>query len=106
MAQSTKLRLPKIFLAIALILVGLFTDWILSRSGLILWGKNFTSIGLLIGGLVFYSGIVVFVTFLENETILSITLLLPSIVAVAVFVYGFIGWSVRVLVEQVEGPFT
>jgi len=38
-----------------------------------------------------------------NETYLSIALLLPSIVAVAIFVYGFIGWSVRVSLSQWKG---
>ena len=39
----------------------------------------------------------------ESETILSITLLLPSIAAVAIFVYGFIGWSVRVSLSKWKG---
>ena len=40
-------------------------------------------------GLVFYAGIIIIVMMFENETVLTIALLLPSIVAVAIFVYGF-----------------
>ena len=75
----------------------------LSNSQLILFGSNFTSIGLLAGGLVFYAGIIVIVMMFENETILSISLLLPSIIAVAIFVYGFIGWSARVSLSKWKG---
>lgn len=66
-------------------------------------GANLTSIGLLISGLVLYSSLPVLITMLENETYLSISLLIPSIVAVAIFVYGFIGWSVRVSFSNWKG---
>ncbi|NJD59125.1 MAG: sugar ABC transporter permease [Anaerolineales bacterium] len=39
----------------------------------------------------------------EDETVLAIGLLLPSILAVAVFVYGFIGWSIRVSLSKWKG---
>jgi glucose/mannose transport system permease protein len=39
----------------------------------------------------------------ENETLLSIALLFPSIVAVGIFVYGFIAWSIRVSLSQWKG---
>jgi glucose/mannose transport system permease protein len=75
----------------------------LTKTELVIFGKNFTSIGLLLSGLVFYAGIVVIVNLFENETLLSISLLLPSMIAVAVFVYGFIGWSIRVSLSKWKG---
>lgn len=39
----------------------------------------------------------------NKDTVLSIALVTPSIVAVAVFIYGFIGWSVRVSLSQWKG---
>lgn len=39
----------------------------------------------------------------NKDTILSILLVSPSILAVAVFIYGFIGWSVRVSLSQWKG---
>lgn len=39
----------------------------------------------------------------KRETLQSILLVLPSILAVAVFVYGFIGWTIRVSVSQWKG---
>jgi glucose/mannose transport system permease protein len=98
-----KFNLPRFVLAIALMILGAFAIISLSNSKLILFGSNFTSIGLLIGGLVFYAGIIVIIMMFENETILSISLLLPSIVAVAIFVYGFIGWSIRVSLSKWKG---
>ena len=103
MSPGLRLRLPKIILALALMIAGSVSIFSLTKTELQLFGKDFTSIGLLISGLVFYSGIVVIVNLFENETALTITLLLPSIVAVAVFVYGFIGWSVRVSFSKWKG---
>jgi glucose/mannose transport system permease protein len=45
----------------------------------------------------------VIVAMFENEQLLSVALLLPSIIAVAIFVYGFIGWSVRVSLSRWKG---
>jgi glucose/mannose transport system permease protein len=56
-----------------------------------------------LGALVLYSGILVIVSMFRNETYLSIALLLPSLVAVAIFVYGFIAWSIRVSMSQWTG---
>jgi glucose/mannose transport system permease protein len=98
-----KFNLPRFVLAIVLMILGAFAIISLSSSKLILFGSNFTSIGLLIGGLVFYAGIIVIIMMFENETILSISLLLPSIVAIAIFVYGFIGWSIRVSLSKWKG---
>jgi glucose/mannose transport system permease protein len=103
MSRGLRLHMPKIVLALALMIAGLASIFSLTRAGFEISGKDFTSIGLLISGLVFYTGIVVIVNLFENETALTITLLLPSIVAVAVFVYGFIGWSVRVSLSKWKG---
>lgn len=96
-------RLPRVVLALILIAAGLLSLFILSSTDLEIAGRNFTSIALLLSALVFYSGVIVIVTLFENETLLSFMLLLPSIIAVAVFVYGFIGWSVRVSLSQWQG---
>lgn len=39
----------------------------------------------------------------KKDTIISIALVTPSIVAVAIFIYGFIIWSVRVSLSQWKG---
>src|SRR5215467_668910 len=103
MSRRFVLRTPDLILATALMLIGATFIFILNRTELHLAGKNFTSIGLLISGLIFYSGILVIVSMFKNETYLSIALLLPSIIAVTIFVYGFIGWSVRVSLSQWKG---
>ncbi len=101
--RSLALLLPRILLALVLIIAGIAALAFLSSSELEIGGRNFTSIGLLLSALVFYSGIIVIVYLFENETLLSIMLLLPSMVAVAVFVYGFIGWSIRVSLSRWKG---
>jgi glucose/mannose transport system permease protein len=103
MSRDLRPYLPRLFLALALIIVGLASIYSLTKTELQIFGKDFTSIGLLISGLIFYSGIVGVVNLFENETALTIALLLPSIVAVAVFVYGFIGWSARVSLSKWKG---
>ena len=95
----------KFILALLLMAAGAVSIFILTRTELDLAGKNFTSIAILLGGLVFYAGVLVIVGMFKNETDPSIALLLPSIVAVAIFVYGFIAWSVRVSFSQWTGPF-
>jgi glucose/mannose transport system permease protein len=90
-------------LAMMLMALGIAAILVLTGAGLDIAGKNFTSIGLLLGGLVFYCGVLVIVSMFKDEAYLSIALLLPSIVAVAIFVYGFIGWSVRVSLSQWKG---
>jgi len=40
---------------------------------------------------------------IKRETVLSIALVTPSILAIAVFVYGFIGWTARVSLSQWKG---
>ncbi len=101
--RSFTLRPPRLILAIVLMLAGAISIYSLSKTEIKLTGTNFTSIGLLISGLVFYAGVLVIIGMFENETLLSITLLLPSIVAVAIFVYAFIGWSIRVSLSKWKG---
>jgi glucose/mannose transport system permease protein len=98
-----RLNLPRLILAFALMIFGAVTVFFLTRTNLMLFGSNFTSIGLLVGGLIFYVGIIFIIMMFENETFLTITLLLPSIVAIAIFVYGFIGWSMRVSLSKWKG---
>ena len=86
-----------------MMLLSLASIYFLSKTDLKIGESNFTSIGLLLSGLVFYSGILVIMAMFENETVLSIAMLLPSVIAVAIFVYGFIGWSVRVSLSQWKG---
>jgi glucose/mannose transport system permease protein len=76
---------------------------ILRSLPLVIAGKNLTSLAILVSGLIFYTGVLIIISMFESETILSISLLLPSILAVAIFVYGFIGWSIRVSLSQWKG---
>src|SRR5512143_2452866 len=103
MIRSFKPQLSKIILAIILMLLGGGSVFTLTRAPLKIAGRDLTSIGILIGGLVFYAGVLTVITMFNNETLLSIALLLPSIVAIAIFVYVFIGWSVRVSFSQWKG---
>src|SRR5512146_1511180 len=103
MSRGFEFRAPRMILALALILGGLAAIFILRTTPLTIGTSNPTSIGLLLGGLVFYAGILVVIAMFKNETYLSIALLLPSIIAVAIFVYGFIGWSVRVSFSKWTG---
>jgi glucose/mannose transport system permease protein len=75
----------------------------LARGQLVLGGSNLTSLGILLGALVLYAGVLVIVGMFRNETVLSMAILFPSILAVAIFVYAFIGWSVRVSLSQWTG---
>jgi glucose/mannose transport system permease protein len=101
--RKFNLRRSRLILAIGLILLGLGSIYLLSRFSLIIGGKNLTSIAILVSGLIAYSGVLVIVAMFENETVLSLGLLLPSMVAVAIFVYGFIGWSIRVSLSKWKG---
>jgi glucose/mannose transport system permease protein len=84
-------------------ILGSVLIYLLGRNGLKIGERDITSICILFSGLIFYSGIVVIINMFENEKLLSFTLLAPSIVAVAIFVYGFIGWSIRVSLSQWKG---
>ncbi len=103
MFRSFKLRPQQLILALVLMLVGLAGLYYFSSRDVTVGTTDLTSLGLLVGGLAFYSGILVIVAMFESETVLSMAILLPSIVAVAIFVYGFIGWSVRVSLSQWQG---
>ena len=103
MLRRFKLDSSRLVLAILLMLFSAIFIYFLSSTELVIAESNFTSIGLLAGGLIFYAGVLVIVAMFENETVLSIAMLTPSIVAVAIFVYGFIGWSVRVSLSQWKG---
>jgi glucose/mannose transport system permease protein len=103
MTRGFEFRLSQFILAAILLGVGAAGLVLLASKGLIIGERNLTSIGLLIAGLVCYAGVLAIVAMFRNETYLSIALLLPSIVAVAVFVYGFIGWSLRVSFSKWKG---
>jgi glucose/mannose transport system permease protein len=103
MTKSFSLRTPQLILAILLMLAGILSIRFLNTTELEIAGNNLTSIGLLVSGLIFYVGVLMIVAMFENETLLSIALLFPSIVAVGIFVYGFIAWSVRVSLSQWKG---
>ncbi|HMK09299.1 MAG TPA: sugar ABC transporter permease [Anaerolineales bacterium] len=103
MTRGFEFRRERMVLALALMAVGAVGLALVRRSQVVIGGKDITSLVLLLGGLVFYAGILVIVAMFHNETYLAVALLMPSIVAVAVFVYGFIAWSVRVSVSQWKG---
>lgn len=103
MLRSFKLRPNQLILAIILMAAGIFSVFLLAQTRLVFGKSDFTSIGLLVSGLIFYAGVLVIISMFENETILSIAILTPSIIAVAIFVYGFIGWSVRVSLSKWKG---
>jgi glucose/mannose transport system permease protein len=103
MSRRFNLSMPRLILALALMVMGIASLSALARIQLVVAGRNITSIGLLGAGLVAYSGVLVIVTMFRSETVLSVALLLPSMVAVAIFVYGFIGWSVRVSLSRWKG---
>jgi glucose/mannose transport system permease protein len=103
MTYRFKLNLPRLILAIALMVFGVLSIITLTHTELILLGTNYTSIATILGGIIFYAGVVIIIMMFESETILSITLLIPSITAVAIFVYGFIGWSMRVSLSKWKG---
>lgn len=103
MLRRFNLNSSRFILAILLMLFSAISIYFLSRTQLVIAGSNFTSIGILASGLIFYAGVLVIVAMFENETVLSIAILTPSIIAVAIFVYGFIAWSVRVSLSQWKG---
>jgi glucose/mannose transport system permease protein len=103
MFRKFRLNVRQLILAIILMVLGVTFIIILSNTELIIGGKNLTSIGIIVSGLIFYSGILVILAMFENETVLAIGLLMPSIIAVAIFVYGFIAWSARVSLSKWKG---
>jgi len=103
MFRRFELRLPQLILAIALMVLGVVSILILRNNPLVIADKDLTSLGLLLSGLIFYAGVMIIVSMFQSETVLSIALLLPSIIAIAIFVYGFIGWSIRVSLSSWKG---
>lgn len=103
MFRRFNLRISKLILAIILMILGVVSIYFLSKTSLTIGGKNFSSIAMLLSGLIAYSGVLVIVSMFENERVLSLGLLFPSMVAVAIFVYGFIGWSMRVSLSKWKG---
>lgn len=103
MFRNFKLRPTQFILAIVFMVVGAVSMFFCSNTELKIADTNFSSIGILVSGLIFYISILVIIAMFENETILSVAILLPSIIAVAIFVYGFIGWSVRVSLSKWKG---
>ena len=103
MSRTFEFRMPQFILALALMILGLTFIYISETRGIMIAEKDFTSIGILMSGLVFYSGVLVIVAMFRDETFLSFAMLLPSIVAVGIFVYGFIAWSVRVSLSKWKG---
>src|SRR6476469_7430953 len=100
MLRSFKFSPSRLIPAILLMLIGIISIYFLQSTKLIIAGSNYTSIGILAGGLIFYVGVLRVVAMFENETLLSIAMLMPSIVAVAIFVYCFIAWSIRVSLSK------
>jgi glucose/mannose transport system permease protein len=84
-------------------LIGTAGLFYFSNNDVKLGGTDLTSLGLLLSGLTFYAGILLIVGMFENETVLATAFLLPSFVAVGIFVYGFIGWSIRVSFSAWKG---
>ena len=103
MFRKFNLQIPRLILAIVLMLLGTFFIYYLSHHELIIGGKDYTSIAMIISALVAYIGVLVIVAMFEDEKALAIGILLPSIVAVGIFVYGFIAWSVRVSLSKWKG---
>lgn len=103
MRRPQTFPLPKVLLAVLLIVAGIAGIAFIVQNGLTIGGINYQSIGLLVGAMIVYAGIMVFVNLFQNEKLLSIALLSPSIIAVAIFVYGFIAWSMRVSVSRWKG---
>jgi len=103
MLQRFKLNPSRLILAMLLMIISAIAIYFLSRAQLVIMGSNFTSIGILASGLIFYVGVLVIMAMFENETVLSIAMLTPSVVAVAIFVYGFIAWSTRVSLSKWKG---
>ena len=103
MTRGFEFRAPRMILALVLMAGGAAAMFMLRTAKLVIRGSNFTSIALLLGGLVFYMGVLVVIAMFKNETFLSIGVLLPSMVAVAIFVYGFIAWSIRVSLSKWTG---
>lgn len=103
MLKGFEFRVSGLIISLALIVAGAAAVVSLGNLRATGGGSDLSAIGLIVGVLVLYSGILVIVGMFRNETYLSVALLLPSIIAVAIFVYGFIGWSMRVSLTSWTG---
>ncbi|HSR20750.1 MAG TPA: sugar ABC transporter permease [Anaerolineales bacterium] len=103
MLRAMEFRGRQFAVALVLLAVGAAGLLAMQSRELLIGKSDLTSLALLVGGLVFYAGILTIVAMFRNETVLSVALLLPSVVAVAIFVYGFIAWSVRVSFSRWTG---
>jgi glucose/mannose transport system permease protein len=103
MLKGFEFRASRFIMALALMAGGAALVLSLGGERTGIAGSDLGSLGLIVGWLVMYSGVLVIVSMFRNETYLSIALLLPSILAVGVFVYGFIGWSIRVSLTSWTG---
>lgn len=103
MFRGFKFRPGRFILAAVMIAAGYASVSITSQSKILLGKTDMTSLGILGGALVLYIGILLIVSMFRSETVMSVGIILPSIVAVGIFVYGFIGWSIRVSLSQWKG---
>lgn len=103
MTLISESRWSKWILAAVFIAAGGGFIAVLRSSPWVIAGTNVTSLGILVGALVVFVGIVMIINTFHNERLLTITLLSPSMLAVAVFVYIFIGWSARVSLSKWKG---
>jgi hypothetical protein len=103
MFRGFHFRLNRFIIGIVLIALGLTVLTYSLNNEIAIGDTEFTSIGILGGGLVFYAGVLTLISMFQSETVMSIALILPSIVAIAIFVYAFIGWSFRASISQWKG---
>jgi glucose/mannose transport system permease protein len=103
MIRKFELNMPRLIMAIILMILGVVFIFLLRKYGLVVAGRDLTSLGIIVSGLIFYSGILVILAMYKNEMVLAIGILTPSIIAVAIFVYGFIAWSARVSLSKWKG---
>ncbi len=93
----------QLLLVIPFILAGAAALYLAATGRAELAENDLTAAGLIGGALLVYGGIAVIVGLLGGERALSITIILPSIIAVFIFVYAFIAWSVRVSLSDWKG---
>jgi len=103
MLRRFDFRLPQFILAIALMIMSMVFIFTLRDVPLVIGDKKSHIDRTTDQRIDLLCRVLIIVSMFQNETVLTIALLLPSIVAVAIFVYGFIGWSVRVSFSQWKG---
>lgn len=103
MFRHFEFKLTRFIIALVLMVAGIGAIIYGNTSTITIGETDIESLLLVIGGVVFYIGVLVLVSMVNNEKLLSVAIVFPSIVAVAIFVYGFIGWSIRVSLSKWEG---